>query len=134
MRTKELPILFSISDVLEFVTIMDDRNPIYKSIANAKAYGHENIPLPPTMPMIAYKWIQIPWKMKDPIIHRTQSCVHHKMMYTDVPYLAHVSLSEQKLRNHYSLVNQTLQITDSNGNICFEGISQLMVGDTLANY
>ncbi|MGJ7921225.1 FAS1-like dehydratase domain-containing protein [Neobacillus sp. LXY-4] len=128
MRTKDYTIIFREGDVRQFIKVIDDRNPIYESIATAQSYDYTTIPLPPTMPMIAYKWIDIPWTLTDPIIHRTQNCRLHSIMYIDEPYTANVSISYRTRREDQCLVKQTLLIKDRDGNICFEGISQLMAG------
>jgi hypothetical protein len=70
MKTKEHEIIFNKDDVQQFVQLIGDRNPIYQSSERAKDYSFETIPLPPTMPMIAYKWLETPWELKHPIIHR----------------------------------------------------------------
>jgi hypothetical protein len=129
MKTAEHVIIFRKKDVREFVKIVDDPNPIYETVENAQKLGFPTIPLPPTMPMIAYKWIDIPWTLNDPVIHRSQSCVLHQVMYIDTDYFATVSKTERRLRNRACLVTQTLEIFDRNGKLCFEGISQLMAGE-----
>lgn len=57
MKTKEHEIIFNKEDVQQLVQLIGDRNPIYQSSERAKNYGFETIPLPPTMPMMAYKWL-----------------------------------------------------------------------------
>lgn len=56
MKTKEHEIIFNKEDVQQIVQLIGDRNPIYQSSERAQDYGFETILLPPTMPMMAYKW------------------------------------------------------------------------------
>jgi hypothetical protein len=55
--------------VQQIVQLIGDRNPIYQSSERAKDYSFETIPLPPTMPMMAYKWLAPQWELQHPIIH-----------------------------------------------------------------
>ncbi|WP_318502497.1 MaoC family dehydratase [Bacillus sp. T3] len=129
MKTESIEIVFREQDVRQYIKVTDDRNPIYTNIESAQSNGHQTIPLPPTMPMIAYKWIEIPWTLKEPLIHRSQECIHHQTMYINTPYFAQVLLKEKTMRKNYQVVNQILRIVDCDQVLCFEGISQLIAGD-----
>lgn len=131
MKTNVYEIIFRASDVWQFVKITDDRNPIYESIDKAQEYGFNTIPLPPTMPMIAYKYIEIPWTLKEPLIHRSQECICNRRMYINQPYFAQVSLEEQAFRKKQGIVKQILQINDCDENLCFKATSTLLIGNTL---
>lgn len=131
MKTNIYEIAFRDCDVWQFVKVTDDWNPIYESINHAQEYGFHTIPLPPTMPMIAYQYIEIPWTLKEPLIHRSQECISNKRMYIDQPYFAQVSLEEQAFRKKQGIVKQILQIKDHDENLCFRAISTLLVGSPL---
>jgi hypothetical protein len=55
MKTKEYEIIFTQEDVQQFAQLIGEQNSIYQSPEGAKDDGSETIPLPPTMPMMAYK-------------------------------------------------------------------------------
>lgn len=128
MKTKEQEIIFTIEDVQQFVQLMDDRSPIYQSLEKAKEAGLKTIPLPPTMPMIAYKWLDIPWELQQPLIHRKQKCIHHQKMYINECYRAIVKVSKPVQRQNLTFIKQTLSLANEDGELCFEGMSDLIVG------
>ncbi|WP_026565024.1 FAS1-like dehydratase domain-containing protein [Bacillus sp. UNC41MFS5] len=128
MKTKEHEIIFNKDDVKQFVQLIGDRNPIYQSSERAKDYGFETIPLPPTMPMIAYKWLETPWELKYPIIHRKQKCIQHQRMYIEEIYKAVVEVTDQYQRHNLTFMKQTLFLFNRDGKLCFEGISDLTLG------
>lgn len=128
MKTKEHEIIFNKEDVQQFVQLIGDRNPIYQSSERAKNYGFETIPLPPTMPMMAYKWLAPSWELQHPIIHRKQKCIQHQRMYIDEAYKAIVEVTDQFQRQNLTFIKQTLYLYNKDGKICFEGISDLILG------
>ncbi|MCM3653629.1 MaoC family dehydratase N-terminal domain-containing protein [Metabacillus litoralis] len=133
MKTNAYPLLFKEADVQQFVRAVGDQNPIYLSLAGAHMYGYKTIPLPPTMPMIAYKLIETPWKLQHPIIHRKQQCEYHYVMYINQPYQGFIILKDQFRRHNLTFINQTLLIYDSSGILCFSGTSHLIAGDLFEN-
>lgn len=128
MKTKEHEIIFNKEDVQQLVQLIGDRNPIYQSSESAKNYGFETIPLPPTMPMMAYKWLAPPWELQHPIIHRKQKCIQHQRMYIDEVYRAIVEVTDQFQRQNLTFIKQTLYLYNRDGKLCFEGISDLILG------
>lgn len=82
--------------------------------------------LHPTLPMIAYQWLDIPWKLHPPVIHRKQQCTMHIPMFADKTYKAVVTLDKHYSKNNFIFSNQTLHITTLNGNPCFTGTMQLV--------
>ena len=128
MITKEHEIIFNKEDVQQFVQLIGDQNPIYQSSERAIEYGFETIPLPPTMPMMAYKWIVTPWELHHPIIHRKQKCIQHQRMYIDEVYRAIVEVTDPFHRQNLTFMKQTLSLYNRDGTLCFEGISDLILG------
>jgi acyl dehydratase len=128
MKTKEYEIIFTQEDVQQFIQLIGDHNPIYQSAERAKAYGFETIPLPPTMPMIAYKWVETPWEFQPPIIHRKQKCIQHERMYIDEIYRAIVEVTDPIQRQKLTFIKQTLYLYNRDGKLYFEGIADLIVG------
>ncbi|HJV16796.1 MAG TPA: MaoC family dehydratase N-terminal domain-containing protein [Bacillales bacterium] len=128
MKTKDFTILFNKDNVHQFIKLIGDQNPIYQNIELARSHGYQTIPLPPTMPMIAYKEMETPWKMNHPVILRKQECVNHQIMYIDQPYIGHISIDDHFQRKQYTFIKQTLRLYELHGILCFEGISHLMAG------
>lgn len=133
MKTNTYPLLFNETDVQQFIQAVGDRNPIYLSSAEAQLHGYKTIPLPPTMPMIAYKLIEMPWKLTSPIIHRKQQCEYHHVMYIDQTYRGFIILKDQSRRQNLTFINQILQIYDSSETLCFSGTTHLIAGDVIAD-
>jgi len=128
MITNEHEIIFIKEDVQQIVQLIGDRNPIYQSSERAKDFGFKTIPLHPTMPMLAYKWLASAWELKHPIIHRKQKCIQHKRMYIDEVYRAIVEVTDQFQRQNLTFIKQTLYLYNRDGKLCFEGISDLILG------
>jgi acyl dehydratase len=133
MKSNMYPLLFKEADVQQFVQAVGDQNPIYLSSERAQSHGYKTIPLPPTMPMIAYKLIETPWKLKSPIIHRKQQCEYHRVMYINQTYQGFIILKNQLRRHNLTFINQTLQIYDSSETLCFSGTTHLVAGDVIAD-
>jgi hypothetical protein len=131
MKTKIHDILFKREDVQRFVNLLGDQNPIYNSIEKAKSYGFPTIPLPPTMPMIAYKWIKTPWQLEHPVIHRRQKCKNHHLLFIDQTYQGMIMLTDPIERNKLTMIKQTLHLYDGDGILCFEGESHLIAGGVI---
>lgn len=129
MKTATYSFIFHEKDVLHFVQTVGDDNPIYQSVEEARKFGYETIPVPPTMPATAYQWIDIPWTLKEPVIHRKQQSTYHQVMYTNQPYKGEITITKKSRRNNYNFIQQELHIYDSNDTLCFTGISYLLAGD-----
>ncbi|WP_110928108.1 MaoC family dehydratase [Bacillus massiliglaciei] len=128
MKTKEYEIIFTQEDVLQFIQLIGDQNSIYLSAEGAKDYGFETIPLPPTMPMMAYKWFETPWELQQPSIHRKQKCTLHQIMYINEIYRAVVEVTNSFQRQKLTFIKQTLYLYNNDGQLCFEGVSDLILG------
>jgi N-terminal half of MaoC dehydratase len=128
MKTKEYEIIFTQEDVQPFVQLIDEQISIYQSPGGAKDDGSETIPLPPTMPMMAYKWIETPLELQQPIIHRKQKCIQHQRMYMDENYRAIVEVTNPFQRQNLTFIKQTLYLYHNDGQLCFEGVSDLILG------
>ncbi len=128
MKTKEYEIIFTQKDVQKFVQLIGEQNPIYHSPEGAKEYGFETIPLPPTMPMLAYKWLETPLDLQQPIIHRKQKCIQHQRMYMDEIYRAIVEVTSPFQRQKLTFIKQTLYLYNNDRELCFEGVSDLILG------
>ncbi|MEH6943820.1 FAS1-like dehydratase domain-containing protein [Bacillus sp. JJ722] len=128
MKTKQHNITFNQSEILQFVEAIEDYNPIYRSKELANMYGFETIPLPPTMPVIAYQWIDLPRKLPQPIIHRKQHNTTHRLMFMDVTYVADISLLNYRSRHNQAFVEQVLNVYTSNQILCFSSVTYLVCG------
>lgn len=128
MKTVKEEVFFTEDVVQQYVKNVGDDHPMYKSIENAQAFGYECIPLPPTMPTIAYRDIEVPWEFKPPIILRKQQCDYHEIMYVNQAYKATLTLEKPINRHHYTFVKQVLQLYDLKGTLCFMAISDMVVG------
>ncbi|KAB2336257.1 MaoC family dehydratase [Cytobacillus depressus] len=128
MKSEEADIIFNMEEVQQFVQLLGDQNPIYQSIKTAKTNGFQSIPLPPTMPMIAYKRIKTPWQLQHPVIHRKQHCTNYHTMYINQTYHAFVKLEDQYQRKQFTFIQQSLYLYDQDRILCFKGTSQLITG------
>lgn len=128
MKTKQHTITFNHADIIQFVEAIEDHNPIYRSIELANIYGFETIPLPPTMPMIAYQWLDFPWNLQQPVIHRKQHNTNHCLMFMDTTYIADVSLQNYRSRHNQTFIEQVLNIYSSDYILCFSSTSYLVCG------
>ncbi|AIM16518.1 MULTISPECIES: MaoC family dehydratase [Neobacillus] len=127
MKLKEFKVSFTQEDVRRFVQLIGDQNAIYQCPERVQGYHFEKTPLPPTMPMIAYKWLEIPWELQQPIIHRKQKCTQHQRMYIDEIYRAIVEVTEPFQRQNFTFIKQTLYLYNDEGQLCFEGESDLIL-------
>lgn len=129
MKTEAQTVRFHQEEVQQYIRILGDLNPIYESKENARNDGFRTIPIPPAMPMTAYRFFDIPWKMQPPVIHRKQQCLNHQQMYIDEEYRGFIELSDVNTRKGFTFSKQTLFLYDEAGNLCFSGISHLVSGE-----
>lgn len=131
MKTNEQSISFNKEDVQRYVRILGDLNPIYESEKSAGEHGFRTIPIPPAMPMTAYRFFELPWKLQPPVIHRKQHCIQHRKMFIDEEYTGYITLSDVSKRKGYTFSKQTLFIYNGAGDLCFSGISHIVSGELL---
>jgi hypothetical protein len=120
--------LFTKEEVLHYCALSGVKNPIFQSLEAAQEQGYKGIPLPPAMPMIAYRHIEIPWKLAGTVILRKQECKIHRTMYTDENYFGSVTLTNRSFRQNRWFITEVFKIFDKQKNLCFSGISHLIAG------
>lgn len=128
MKTKRYAFLFTKEEVLRYSELSGVQNPIFHSLEAAREHGYKGIPLPPALPMTAYRHIKIPWRFVEPVIHRKQECRMHQVMYAEQIYTGTVTLTNHSSRHNRIFIGQELEIVDEQGNLCFRGISHLIAG------
>lgn len=131
MKTKEQSFIFHKEEVLKYVHMLQDPNPIYESEDIAKQYGYRTIPIPPIMPVTAYHLFDIPWTMQSPVILRKQRCTMHEQMYIGERYTGFISLTNIRNRKEQTFSNEILSLYNAEGILCFRAISQLLSGKVL---
>ena len=134
MKTERYAFLFTKEKVRQYSELSGEKDPIYFSPQAAQELGYKGTPLPPAMPFVAYRHIEIPWRLEGPVIHRKQECRQHQVMYTDQVYTGRVTLTNHSLRHNRMFIQQDLEIYDEQGNLCFTGISHLIAGDLIENH
>ena len=115
-------------EVLQYSELSGVESPIFHSLEAARERGYKGIPLPPALPMTAYRHIEIPWRLVEPVIHRKQECRLHQVMYAEEIYTGTVTLTNHSSRQNRTFIDQELEIYDEQGNLCFSGISHLIAG------
>jgi hypothetical protein len=128
MKTESYAFLFTKKELLQYSELSGVQNPIFYSLEAAREHGYAGIPLPPALPMTAYRHIDIPWELKEPVIHRKQECKLHQTMYTDQIYTGTITLTKHSSRHNRTFIEQELEIVDEQGKLCFSGISHLIAG------
>lgn len=83
--------------------------------------------LPPTFPMIFYRYIEIPWDYKAAPIHRKQTCVCHKELSVGESYQCVVNLDHEMQKGKYTFYTQSLIGYTLEGSECFRCVSELVV-------
>lgn len=83
--------------------------------------------LPPTFPMIFYRFIPVPWSFKAAPIHRKQKCTCPDELSVGKSYRCIAFLEEEYQKGNYTFYTQTLKGYDSDGRECFRCVSELVV-------
>lgn len=131
MKTSTKLIVFTEKDVLRYCEAIGDESKIYQSEQYAKAQGLKTIPLPLTMPLVMYQLFTIPWRKEGLLIHRKQKCLTYQRMFIGEEYAGYLALTDDTSRKSYIFRRETLYIHDRSGNLCFEGTSNIVLGDVL---
>ena len=103
------------------VTITEEMVQHYETI-----FGKQNR-LPPTFPMIFYRFINIPWDYKSAPIHRKQTCVCTKELSIGETYRCVVTLDQETPKEKYTFYTQSLIGYNLEGSECFRCVSELVV-------
>lgn len=134
MKSDRYAFLFTKEEVRQYAELSCEHDPIYYNPETAKKRGCKGIPLPPLMPFLAYRRIQIPWTLSGTVIHRKQECRLHQVMYADQIYTGRVILVNHTSRQNRTFIIQQLEIYDEQRNLCFSGISHLIAGGLHENH
>lgn len=86
----------------------------------------KQLSLPPTFPMIFYRYMEVPWTYAAAPIHRKQSCVCHRELLVGETYRCVVSLDQELQKGKYTFYMQSLVGYDRKGNECFRCVSDLV--------
>lgn len=87
----------------------------------------KQLSLPPTFPMVFYRYIKIPWSFKAAPIHRKQMCVCHKELVIGESYQCVVTIDQEVQKGKYTFYTQSLLGYDLEGRECFQCVSNLVV-------
>ncbi|MGP7817929.1 hypothetical protein [Niallia sp. 01092] len=104
-----------------YVTITEEMVHNYEAI-----FGKQK-KLPPTFPMIFYRYIKVQWNYKGAPIHRKQTCVCSKELSIGETYQCVISLDQEKKKGNYTFYTQSLVGYNSEGSECFRCVSELVV-------
>jgi len=124
---------FTKEEVQRYCGLAGVKKAIYYSLEAALEEGFEGIPLPPALPMIAYRHIEKPWQLAEPVILRKQECRPHRIMYADRAYVGAVKLRSHSFRQGRWFLIEELVIFDQENHLCFNGISHLIAGGFFEN-
>lgn len=103
------------------MTITEEMVESYEMI-----FGKQN-QLPPTFPMLFYKYIEIPWEYEAEAIHRKQKCVCYSQLMVGESYECEVLLESKVKRGMNTFYTQTLVGFDLAGKESFRCVSKLVV-------
>lgn len=103
------------------VTITEKMVESYEAI-----FGKQN-QLPPTFPMLFYKYIEMPWEYEAEPIHRKQKCVCYSQLMIGESYECEVLLDRKVRRGMNTFYTQTLVGFDLGGKERFRCVSELVV-------
>lgn len=84
--------------------------------------------LPPLMPLLAYKKLDIPWQYEPPVILRKQKTDQAVRIFAEREYTAVLEVFDVKTRNGETFLKEKLTLADAAGNLCYTGISHLVTG------
>ncbi|WP_034625977.1 FAS1-like dehydratase domain-containing protein [Halalkalibacter okhensis] len=79
-RTETINATITREMIASYVNTIHDNTPIYVNIDAAKMAGYDDIPMPPTMPIIFWSFINVPWL--DGIESVVQTKQHFSYIYT----------------------------------------------------
>lgn len=129
MKTAKQSIVFTKADVWTYCEAIGEHHPLYDNEQYAKDAGLVTMPLPPTMPVIVYKLLTIPWAKTGVMIHRKQRCIIYERMFINRKYTAYASVTDAVVKKGYTFQTETLFIHNERGELCFESMSDLVYGD-----
>ena len=92
---------YALKTEMTLVTITEEMVQNYEAI-----FGKQHR-LPPTFPMLFYRYIQVPWDYKAAPIHRKQTCVCHRELSIGESYQCVVTLDQARQKGTYMFYTQS---------------------------
>lgn len=129
MKTEEISFVFTKEDVRKYCEAIGVERKLYTNEAYAKEKGLPTIPLPPMMPVITYKLLEIPWKQNGVMIHRKQECTTFIQLFIAKEYTTYLSLTNVVHRREYTFMQENLVIHDEWGRVCFSSTTHIAMVD-----
>ncbi|KGP72782.1 FAS1-like dehydratase domain-containing protein [Pontibacillus yanchengensis] len=99
-------ICISPQEIKEYAEAIFLQNPIYVDRSKAVEAGFEDIPVPPTMPIVFWQSIHIPWISDfDGFVHTNQSFQYDQCLFANKTYECVVELTNvvEKIRHNKSM-------------------------------
>ncbi|UOQ50416.1 hypothetical protein MUN88_10350 [Gracilibacillus caseinilyticus] len=88
----------------------------------------KQLALPPTFPMIFYRYMDIPWQPQSPPILRKHHGTKNKELSVGETYQCQVKLEVKKQRRNTIFYTETLLVNDEHGEECARCVSYLLTG------
>lgn len=87
--------------------------------------------LPPTFPMIFYRYIEIPWTSSTPPVLRKQYGTMTKELVVGETYRCQVVLEKERKKRDHTFYTQCLYVYDQNEEVCTNCVSVLVTNSPL---
>ncbi|MFC0562173.1 FAS1-like dehydratase domain-containing protein [Halalkalibacter alkalisediminis] len=99
--TKPIKITVTREMIAAYAKSIDIDSEIYVDIEFAKKAGYDNIPAPPTMPIIFWQYFDVPW-LQDagPLIHRKQRFLNVEPLLASRTYVCSIQLLNVKKKQN----------------------------------
>lgn len=82
--------------------------------------------LPPTFPMIFYRYIEVPWEDPAAPILRKQKCTCSQGLVVGETYQCQVTVEQERQKGNTIFYTQSLTGYDEQGKECFRCVSELV--------
>jgi hypothetical protein len=82
-----------------YVKAIHEDSSIYTNVECARRLGYVDIPAPPTLPIIFWKYIDIPWlRETGPVIHGKQRFCYDQPLLANFTYYCSIKLNELRMK------------------------------------
>lgn len=126
-KTKPVEIMVTREQITSYVRAIQEKNPMYYDLKAAKQMGYVDIPLPITMPIIFWQYIDVPWLKHIPVlIHSRQQFCYERPLVANIVFQCHIQLTNLQQRRHMQISEHTLTI-EHQGTLYGTAISTLLI-------
>lgn len=131
-KTKPVEIMVTRKQITDYAEAIQEKNRMYYDLEAARQNGYSDIPVPITMPIIFWQYIDVPWLENiSVLIHGKQRFSYERALVANTIYQCHIQLTNLQQNQHVQISEHRLTI-EHQGMLCGTAVSTLLIMEDLS--